>query len=103
MYCLLVKTLKNDCLRSISSKVFNNCNEAYSEFRSVLKELDFRLADLETGEVQFTIQLDCCWNNRRYSVWGRRYSGADFEHDRPLFETDSVKELINWSNTPWEA
>ena len=39
MCCLLVKTLKNDCFRSISSKVFNHYNEGYSEFRSVHKEL----------------------------------------------------------------
>lgn len=64
---------------------------------------DFRFADLENGEVQMTIQLDCCWNNHRYSVWGRRHPGADFENDRPLFETDSVKELVNWLNTPWEV
>ena len=64
---------------------------------------DFRFADLETGDVQMTIQLDCCWNNHRYSVWGRRHPGADSEHDRPLFETDSVKDLVNWLNTPWEA
>ena len=64
---------------------------------------DFRFADLETGDVQMTIQLDCCWNNHRYSVWGRRHPSADFELDRPLFETDSVKELVNWLNTPWEA
>ena len=63
---------------------------------------DFRLADLETGEVQFTIQLDCCWNNHKYVVWGRREKGKEFNHDKPLFETDSVKELIEWFNKPWE-
>ena len=64
---------------------------------------DFRFADIETGNVMFTIQIDCCWNNHRYSVWGRRHPGADFDADRPLFETDSVRELINWLNKPWEA
>lgn len=63
---------------------------------------DFRLADLETGEVQFTIQLDCCWNNHKYVVWGRREKGKEFNHDKPLFKTDSVKELIEWFNKPWE-
>lgn len=63
---------------------------------------DFRFADLETGEVQFTIQLDCCWNNHKYVVWGRREKGKEFNHDKPLFETDSVRELINWFNKPWE-
>jgi hypothetical protein len=63
---------------------------------------DFRFADLETGEVQFTIQLDCCWNNHKYVVWGRREKGKEFNHDKPLFEADSVKELVEWFNKPWE-
>ena len=63
---------------------------------------DFRFADKETGEVQFTIQLDCCWNNHKYVVWGRRGKGKEFNHDKPLFETDSVKELVEWFNKPWE-
>ncbi len=63
---------------------------------------DFRFADLETGEVQFTVQLDCCWNNHKYVVWGRRKKGKEFNHDKPLFETDSVKELVEWFNKPWE-
>lgn len=63
---------------------------------------DFRFADLENGEVQFTIQLDCCWNNHKYVVWGRREKGKEFNHDKPLFETDSVKELVEWFNKPWE-
>ena len=62
---------------------------------------DFRFADLETGEVQFTIQLDCCWNKKKYAVYGRTPDG-EFHSDEPLFETDSVKELINWFNKPWE-
>ena len=62
---------------------------------------DFRLADLETGEVQFTIQLDCCWNEKKYTVYGRTPDG-EFHSDEPLFETDSVRELINWFNKPWE-
>ena len=63
---------------------------------------DFRFADLETGEVQFTIQLDCCWNNHKYVVWGRREKEKEFNHDKPLFETDSVRELVEWFNKPWE-
>ena len=62
---------------------------------------DFRFADLETGEVQFTIQLDCCWNKKKYAVYGRTPDG-EFHSDEPLFETDSVRELINWFNKPWE-
>ena len=62
---------------------------------------DFRFARLETGDVQLTIQIDCCWNNHRFSVWGRRSKDSEFEHEKALFETDSQRELVKWLNTPW--
>ena len=62
---------------------------------------DFRFADIETGEVQFTIQIDCCWNLRKYVVWGRKEPGAPFNSEKPLFESDSAKELVEWLNTAW--
>ena len=62
---------------------------------------DFRFADLETGDVQFTIQLDCCWNEKKYTVYGRTPDGVG-HWEEPLFETDSVKELKNWLNSPWD-
>ena len=62
---------------------------------------DFRLADIETGEVQFTIQIDCCWNLRKFVVWGRKEPGAPFNSEKPLFESDSAKELVDWLNTAW--
>ena len=62
---------------------------------------DFRFADLETGKVQFTIQINCCWNNTRYAVFGRTPDGQG-HWDTPLFETDSVRKLKQWLNTPWE-
>ena len=62
---------------------------------------DFRFADIETGEVQFTIQIDCCWNLRKFVVWGRKEPGAPFDSEKPLFESDRAKELVNWLNTAW--
>jgi hypothetical protein len=62
---------------------------------------DFRFADLETGSVMFTIQIDCCWNKSRYAVYGRTPDG-EFHSDEPLFETDSSRELVKWLNSPWE-
>ena len=62
---------------------------------------DFRFADLETGNVMFTIQIDCCWNKSRYAVYGRTPDG-EFHADEPLFETDSSRELVKWLNSPWE-
>ena len=62
---------------------------------------DFRFADLETGNVMFTIQIDCCWNKSRYAVYGRTPDG-EFHSDEPLFETDSSRELVKWLNSPWK-
>lgn len=62
---------------------------------------DFRFASLETGDVQFTIQINCCWNKHRYSVYGRTPDGEG-HWDEPLFESDSLKELVKWLNSPWE-
>ena len=59
---------------------------------------DFRFAKLEDGEVQFTIQVNCCWNNNKFTVYGRKN-----EFKEPLFRTDSQKELIKWLNESWEA
>lgn len=58
---------------------------------------DFRFADMQTGDVQFTIQIDCCWNKSKYCVYGRKNN-----FDTPLFETQSSRELVKWLNTPWE-
>lgn len=62
---------------------------------------DFRFADMKTGEVQFTVQLDCCWNQKKYAVFGRTPDGK-FHAEKPLFETDSIQDLVNWFNEPWE-
>lgn len=62
---------------------------------------DFRFASLETGDVQFTIQINCCWNKHRYAVYGRTPDGEG-HWDEPLFESDSLKDLIEWLNSPWE-
>lgn len=62
---------------------------------------DFRFADLENGDVQFTIQINCCWNNTRYAVYGRTPDGEG-HWDKPLFSCDTSRELVKWLNTPWE-
>lgn len=68
---------------------------------------DFRFARLENGDVMFTIQINCCWNKHRYTVWGRRIkfpSGEYEEHfdGTPMFECDNSRDLVKWLNTPWE-
>lgn len=62
---------------------------------------DFRFADLETGEVQFTVQMDCCWNLKKYAVFGGSPEHPEGQWDKPLFETDSIVELKRWFSTPW--
>lgn len=61
---------------------------------------DFRIASLENGDVQFTVQIDCCWNKHKYAVYGRTPDGIG-HWDEPLFETDSSKALIEWLSTCW--
>ena len=64
---------------------------------------DFRFALLKTGDVMFTIQIDCCWSKHKYSVYGRKptENGYTTFFDEPLFECDDSRDLVKWLNTPW--
>lgn len=62
---------------------------------------DFRFARIEDGEVQLTIQIDCCWNKHKYCVFGRKEPHGEFLKE-VLFESNTVKELGDWLNSPWE-
>jgi len=62
---------------------------------------DFRIANISDGEVQFTTQINSCWNKSRYAVYGRKHVGGEFSSE-PLFETNSSRELVKWFNKPWE-
>ena len=62
---------------------------------------DFRIANLVTGEVQFTIQINCCWNKSVYTVYGWTPDGEG-HWDESLFECNNRKELINWLNSSWD-
>ena len=59
---------------------------------------DFRIADIESGDTLFTIQINCFREEKRYTVYGKK---NDF--DIPLFNTDSIKELVNWFNEGWQV
>lgn len=65
---------------------------------------DFRFASQKTGDVMFTIQINCCWNKHKYSVYGRKptENGYTTFFDNPLFECDNSRELVKWFNKPWE-
>ena len=58
---------------------------------------DFRIADIESGETLFTVQINCFREEKRYTVYGKR---NDF--DAPLLNTDSIKVLVKWFNEGWE-
>ncbi len=58
---------------------------------------DFRFADIETGDVQFTIQIASVHNEKRYTVYGKKNN-----FDKPLFESDSSRELVKWFNEGWD-
>lgn len=57
---------------------------------------DFRIADIESGDTLFTIQINCFREEKRYTVYGKK---NDF--DTPLFGTESIKELVAWMNEGW--
>lgn len=66
---------------------------------------DFRFADRINGDIRFTIQIDCCWNKRKYSVYGRKPlpNGEWEDHfENPLFECDNSRDLVKWLNAAWE-
>lgn len=58
---------------------------------------DFRFADLETGDTQFTIKIDCFWSNYKYLVYARKNG-----FEKPSFETNNSRELVKWLNKAWE-
>lgn len=66
---------------------------------------DFRFADMKTGDIRFTIQIDCCWSKHKYSVYGRKplADGTWEDHfEKPLFECDDSRKLVKWLNDSWE-
>jgi hypothetical protein len=58
---------------------------------------DFRIADIESGDTLFTIQINCFREEKRYTVYGKK---NDF--DTSLFNTNSIKELVSWFNEGWQ-
>jgi len=62
---------------------------------------DFRICSIKNGDVQFTVQFDCCWNKSKYVVFVRTPDGED-HWEEPIFKTDSSSELVKWVKTPWE-
>ncbi len=54
---------------------------------------DFRICDLETSKLLFTIQIDCCWSDCKYTVYGLG------QWDKPIFKTNLKKELLTWLNS----
>ena len=57
---------------------------------------DFRIADIESGETLFTVQINCFREEKRYTVYGKRNY-----FDAPLLNTDSIKVLVKWFNEGW--
>ena len=54
---------------------------------------EFRICDLKTNDALFTIQIDCCRSDCKYTVYGLG------QWDKPIFKTDSKKDLLSWLNS----
>ena len=63
---------------------------------------DYHFADTKTGLVQMTIQIDNYLNPKKYTVWGRLTPSSEYNYSLPLFETNSLDDLLIWLNKPWE-
>ena len=54
---------------------------------------DFRIAEISSNDTVFTVQINNFREEARYIIYGRVNDFA-----KPLFETDSVKDLVRWSS-----
>src|SRR3989339_251951 len=54
---------------------------------------DFRIADNETNNNLFVVQIDCVCNDFKYTVF-ERLDGFE----KPVFQTNSSRELVKWFN-----
>ena len=57
---------------------------------------EFRIADIENNNNLFVVQIDCVWNDSKYTVY-ERLDGFD----KPAFKTNSSRELVKWFNVGW--
>lgn len=57
---------------------------------------DFRIADIEANVTLMLVQIDCGWHERKYVVYDRLDG-----FDKPVFKTDSSRELVKWLNKGW--
>lgn len=93
------KTLKmGNIIRQIKDGGKVNTDKTYVFLKNNCD--DFRICDIENGNVQFTITIDCCRDKSKNAVYGRTPDGQG-HWETPLFETNSQRELIKWLNTPW--
>ena len=57
---------------------------------------DFRIADIETNNNLIVVQIDCFRNDSKYTAY-ERLDGFE----KPVFQTNSSRELVKWLNTGW--
>ncbi|MDG0889223.1 hypothetical protein [Paracholeplasma manati] len=57
---------------------------------------DFRIADIENNNNLFVVQIECAWNDSKYTVY-ERLDGFE----KPVFKTDSSRGLVKWFNKGW--
>ena len=57
---------------------------------------DFRITSIETNNTLILVQIDCVWNDEKYTVY-ERLDGFD----KPVFKTNSTRALVKWFNKGW--
>lgn len=93
-------------IKQITSKCKVDIDNSYVFFKNNCPMVgplydDFRICDLETGDVQFTITVDDKRQNHKYSVYGIDNHQNEY-WEKPMIEFDNKRQLVKWLNTKWE-
>lgn len=54
---------------------------------------DFRIANINSNEIQLVIQIDSPWENEKYAVYS-----VENEFEKPALLTNSSRDLVKWLN-----
>jgi hypothetical protein len=57
---------------------------------------DFRITDIETNNTLILVQIDCVWNDTKYTVY-ERLDGFD----KPVLKTNLSRDLVKWLSKGW--
>ena len=64
---------------------------------------DFRICDIQTGEVILNCQLDCAWEKEKDGMPWHVFGGPRRQFDEPIAAFSDSCKMAKWLNEPWEV